>query len=316
MGLLRYHSIMRWPRPGLPLAIVLATAFAAMPLAQLPASDRDTLPKPKPRCERAAFRVLLDVGHSAEDPGARSARGVTEYEFNLRLTREIERSLKDAGFTQTVVLVSEGAAISSLISRMRRANAVPADLLVSIHHDSVPERFLEPWFSGGNPTRFSDRFRGHSIFVSFENSRAKDSLQFASLLGAELKARDLSYTPHYTERFMGGRQRELLDKQAGVYRFDKIFVLRTAQMPAVLFEAGMIVNRDEELVLTTQERQNTMALAATDAIDSFCAQRQATIRAATERRHRKIPRLGRTHTENAPTGARPAEEPATARLLR
>lgn len=314
MGLLRYHSIMRWPRPRLPLAIVLA--IAATPLAQSHASDQGALLKPKPRCERTAFRVLLDVGHSAEDPGARSARGVTEYEFNLRLTREIERSLKDSGFTQTVVLVSEGAAIPSLILRMRRANAVPADLFVSIHHDSVPERFLEPWFSGGNPTRFNDRFPGHSIFVSFENSRAKGSLQFASLLGAQLKARELSYTPHYTERFMGGRQRELLDKQAGVYRFDKLFVLRTARMPAVLFEAGMIVNRDEELVLTTQERQNTMALAATDAIDSFCAQRQAAIRAAAEPRNRKISRPGRTHTGSAPTAARPAEEPATARLLR
>ena len=36
-------------------------------------------------CNRDAFRVIVDVGHTAEAPGAKSARGVYEYEFNLRL---------------------------------------------------------------------------------------------------------------------------------------------------------------------------------------------------------------------------------------
>ena len=36
-------------------------------------------------CARSAFRVLIDVGHTATSPGADSARGVTEYEFNLKL---------------------------------------------------------------------------------------------------------------------------------------------------------------------------------------------------------------------------------------
>ena len=31
-------------------------------------------------CARSAFRVLIDVGHTATSPGADSARGVTEYD--------------------------------------------------------------------------------------------------------------------------------------------------------------------------------------------------------------------------------------------
>ena len=31
---------------------------------------------------RSTFRVLIDVGHTATSPGADSARGVPEYEFN------------------------------------------------------------------------------------------------------------------------------------------------------------------------------------------------------------------------------------------
>ena len=54
---------------------------------------------------------------------------------------------------------------------------------------------------------------------------------------------------------MGNRRRELLDAQAGVYRYDQLIVLKDTRMPAVLLEAGSIVNRDEELLLATPERQ-------------------------------------------------------------
>jgi N-acetylmuramoyl-L-alanine amidase len=49
-------------------------------------------------CARSAFRVLIDVGHTATSPGADSARGVPEYEFNLKLADVIAQSLHDAGF--------------------------------------------------------------------------------------------------------------------------------------------------------------------------------------------------------------------------
>ena len=57
-------------------------------------------------CARSAFRVLIDVGHTAASPGADSARGVPEYEFNLELADVIAQSLRDAGFDKTVRLVT------------------------------------------------------------------------------------------------------------------------------------------------------------------------------------------------------------------
>ena len=36
-------------------------------------------------CARSTFPVLIDVGHTVTSPGADSARGVPEYEFNLKL---------------------------------------------------------------------------------------------------------------------------------------------------------------------------------------------------------------------------------------
>jgi N-acetylmuramoyl-L-alanine amidase len=94
------------------------------------------------------------------------------------------------------------------------------------------------------------------------------------LLGNALKARGLTYTHHYTEKFMGHRQRQLLDAQAGVYRYDQLIVLKETRMPAVLLEAGSIVNRTEELLLATPERQALVGAAVVEAVDAFCAARR------------------------------------------
>jgi N-acetylmuramoyl-L-alanine amidase len=94
---------------------------------------------------------------------------------------------------------------------------------------------------------------------------------FGKLLGQQLKAQGMSYAPHYVEKFMGIRQRELVDANAGVYRFDNLVVLMSTTMPAVLFEAGSIINRDEEVLMGNPDHQATIASAVTTAVESFCA---------------------------------------------
>jgi N-acetylmuramoyl-L-alanine amidase len=235
-------------------------------------------------CDRAAFRVIVDVGHTLEASGARSARGVTEYQFNLALAKLIEQSLIDAGFGKTTLLVTNGPAMKSLFGRVAQANKSSADLLLSIHHDSVPDRLLEKWEFEGKARGFSDRFKGHSIFVSIENGDFKGSLGFAKLLGQQLKDRGLQYTRHYTDKIMGDRQRQLVDADAGVYRYDKLLVLQSTHMPAVLLEAGSVINRDEELVMGTPEHQALVTAAATDAVERFCASRRSRNPVAVERR--------------------------------
>jgi N-acetylmuramoyl-L-alanine amidase len=224
-------------------------------------------------CQRASFRVLLDVGHSAEVPGATSARGVPEYDFNLRLGQGIEKALLRAGFRSTQLLITPGPARAGLVARVERANAWPADLVISVHHDSVPEWFLETWTHAGKQARYSDRFAGHSLFVSFENAEARASLLFAQMLGREMKIKGLQYTPHYTLPAMDWKRRDLLDPDTGVYRFDQLVVLRDTKAPTVLLEAGSIINRDEELVMGSPERQAKVAAAVTDAVRLFCAAR-------------------------------------------
>jgi N-acetylmuramoyl-L-alanine amidase len=178
---------------------------------------------------------------------------VTEYAFNLRLARAIETALHAAGFDSTVLMITAQAPPVGLFRRAARANGLKADLFLAIHHDAVPDRLAETWQFAGHEQHFSDRFPGHSLFVSTDNANHAESLAFARLLGDALEARGLHYTRHYTEKLMGSRQRVLLDPKAGVYQYNQLIVLKETRMPAALLEAGSIVNRDEELLLATRD---------------------------------------------------------------
>ncbi len=222
------------------------------------------------KCDRSQFRVVLDVGHTVNAPGARSARGIPEYDFNLRLGEQIERRLIADGFTKTVLLITNGEARPSLFKRVATASELSADLFLSIHHDSVPDWLLEDWQFEGEISHFSDTFSGYSLFVSYENQEYDASLLFATLLGRQLKARGLHYARQYTESYMRQYQRELLDADIGIYRYDQLIVLKDAKMPSVLLEAGSIINRDEELQMNSPERRDLIGASVTAAVEEFC----------------------------------------------
>jgi N-acetylmuramoyl-L-alanine amidase len=233
--------------------------------------------RPKPpapeTCEPRKFRIILDVGHTSESQGATSARNDVEFGFNLHLARLIGERLMSSGFAATRVLVTEGKAKASLLKRVGTANAAHADFFLSIHHDSVPDKMLEEWEFEGAKSYFSDRFSGHSLFVSERNPRFGASFAFARLLGRELKDRGLQYATQYTLPLMGRYRHQLLDKDVGVYRYDGLVVLSQTNSAAVLLEAGSIINRDEEMAMNSPERQELIATAVSSAMREFCERR-------------------------------------------
>jgi N-acetylmuramoyl-L-alanine amidase len=222
------------------------------------------------KCDPSKFRIVLDVGHTADSEGATSARNVAEFVFNLRLAQRIEEKLKADGFPETKLLVTAGKGKPSLVKRVVAANELHADLFLSIHHDSVPNSLLENWEFKGKKSHFSDRFSGYSVFVSRNNPDFKTSLAFAELVGKEMKAQGLQYAQQYTQAIMGRYQHPLLNKETGVYSYDQLVVLRSTRMPAVLLEAGSIINRDEELKMDLPERRDIISNAVATAVKEFC----------------------------------------------
>jgi N-acetylmuramoyl-L-alanine amidase len=64
-------------------------------------------------CEPAEFPVAIDVGHDRARPGAMSARGVPEFEFNLVLARKILAMLRAAGFTRSFLIGEKRGAVET-----------------------------------------------------------------------------------------------------------------------------------------------------------------------------------------------------------
>jgi N-acetylmuramoyl-L-alanine amidase len=228
-------------------------------------------------CDPSKFRIVVDVGHTAESEGAISARNVAEYLFNLRLAQRVEEKLKSEGFPETKLLVTEGKARPSLVKRVAKANNLHANLFLSIHHDSVPDKLLENWEFEGKKSHFSDRFSGYSVYVSHDNPDFKTSLAFAELVAKEMKAQGLQYAQQYTQPIMGQYRHPILNKETGVYSYDHLVVLRSTQMPAVLLEAGSIINRDEELKMDSAEHRDIVSTAVATAVKQFCAARSAQV---------------------------------------
>ena len=224
----------------------------------------------KPKCDPAKFRLIVDVGHTRKSDGALSARNVPEYDFNLRLATRLVEKLKADGFTWTRLMITEGRARPSLGARVATANRSGAELFLSIHHDSVPDKFMENWEFEGKKSKYSDRFAGWGLFVSKDNADFDSSFAFAKMIGKRMRAHGFRFAEQYSQPIMGKYRHDLLDKNAGVYRYDHLVVLMKTHMPAVLLEAGSIINRDEELQVAGQERQDQTIGAVSAALKEYC----------------------------------------------
>lgn len=217
------------------------------------------------RVDRGNLVIALDIGHSIEVPGARSARGKPEYKFNFDMGKVLLSVLKERGYDKSFILDESGRNIE-LLERVKIASAAGSDLFISIHHDSVQPAYLSAWKVNGKIQYYSDRFSGYSLFYSGENRYPECSLVLARLIGQYMSAIGLSPTSHHAEP-IEGENREFVDPARGVYRFDQLAVLRSTTMPAVLVEFGIIVNRSDELTLGDQSYQLRVARSIVDALD-------------------------------------------------
>jgi N-acetylmuramoyl-L-alanine amidase len=175
--------------------------------------------------------IAVDVGHYHAEPGVISYSGTPEFEFNLRLSHEIKKELEGNGMR--VRMIGEKGNLVFLNHRTRAAQG--ADLFLSIHHDSAQARLH---------TR-REQFAGFSLFISRLNPQAQKSLACASAIGAELRAAGMTPSRYHADPVIG-ENRPFADELNGVHFYDNLGVGKTAKMPAVLVEAGVIINRQEE----------------------------------------------------------------------
>ena len=183
-------------------------------------------------CLAAGPDVALDIGHYLEEPGVISASGVSEFELNRKLAQAVAGVLGEDGVQ--VRLIGEDGLHASLTARTREARGTR--LFASIHHDSTRAKF--------QPVRDA-RFAGFSLWVSRQNRAAAASIACARHVADRMI--EAGFAPsHYHADPVFGEGRPVVDWQRGIFARDALAVLNTANSPAILIEAGVVVNPAEE----------------------------------------------------------------------
>jgi N-acetylmuramoyl-L-alanine amidase len=187
----------------------------------------------------AGPELALDIGHYLEEPGVISASGVTEFELNRKLAEAIASVLADHGVPTR--LIGADGLHASLGARTHEARGTR--LFASIHHDSTRAKF--------QPVR-DPRFAGFSLWVSRKNRESDASIACAGHVADKLI--EAGFTPsHYHADPELGESRPVIDWQRGIFARDALAVLNSAHSPAILIEAGVVVNPEEEAHLRRPE---------------------------------------------------------------
>ena len=102
-----------------------------------------------------------------------------------------------------------------------------------------------------------------------QHSKASDTQGLParpSAIGARMIKAGFKPSLYHADRDVG-ENRPFADKKNGVHYFDHLAVLRNAKMPALLFEAGVIINRAEELRMADPVVRQKIAAAVSGAIE-------------------------------------------------
>jgi N-acetylmuramoyl-L-alanine amidase len=212
--------------------------------------------------------VVLDPGHTPNRPGALGVRGMHEVGYNDHFTAMLADALKSSGYS--VIITREPDKNIDLLGRAAIANHAEPLLFLSIHHDSAQPKYLERITLSpaqeGYKTKKS--IAGYSIFTSKLNPAFAESYRFAEMLGDNLLALKRPPSLHHAEP-IEGEDRELLNRDLGIYRFDDLVVLKNTTAPAALLEVGVIVDEKDEAYIGDVHHQDILCKAIVAAIDAY-----------------------------------------------
>lgn len=214
----------------------------------------------------AAPLIVLDAGHNPGE-GATSVQGIKEVVYNDRFVAELAPALEQAGWRAT--LTRQPDQKLDLAARPALANRLNADVFLSIHHDSAQLKYLRAIDVGGvSAWETTQPIEGYSLFVSRENPQFKASLQLATRLGEALHALGRAPNLLHAEPIQG-ENHPLLNRDLGIYEYNRLAVLRHAKVPAVLLEVGVITDRADEARVTDAGHRRQMIGQIVQALASY-----------------------------------------------
>jgi N-acetylmuramoyl-L-alanine amidase len=228
-------------------------------------------PPPRPKL------IALDPGHGGRDPGALGVRGTQEKAVVWAIAGELRQQLL-AGGRYRVMLTRAGDSYVALRERVARAQALKADLFLSIHADSHPD----PGVRGASVYTLSEEAtdREAAALAARENRADKvvsgvplasqsdtvaKALVAMSQRGTVNDSCRLADTIVLTFGQNGVRLLPRTHRKAG------FAVLTSPDIPAALVELGYLSNVQDEKLLTVRQHQLALARALRASIDAHFA---------------------------------------------
>ena len=216
--------------------------------------------------------VVIDAGHGGRDPGATSVSGqVHEKDLTLILAQSLRDELVKRGRVR-VAMTRDDDRYLTLDDRAAVARRLNASLFVSIHIDSA----ANPLARGASVYSLSD------VASDAEAAAlaARENGNVGNPAGGSVDAMLADLAMQSQMSASADLAARLVNKAAGrvelrpnPHRFAAFHVLRRADTPAVLFEAGYLSNADDEVLLREPNERAKMVLALAQAIEADVAAR-------------------------------------------
>lgn len=222
---------------------------------------------------RPVHLVLLDPGHGGDDYGARAFR-LRESDLTLDLAMRTRDALLRRRPDIRVVLTRENDTFISLEQRTAMANAMGADLFVSIHLNAA----WEPVDHGGVTTFVLDTTNDRQAvrLAARENGTSTaDVTELERILAGLERGEQSAASSVLAERIhfatLSAGRRVIPHLHDRGVRSAMFYVLVGATMPAVLVEAAFLTRQDEANALRTEHYRDTLAGGIADGIARYAA---------------------------------------------
>lgn len=258
-------SIQPAPEPTPPPAPPAPQVKAPAPRAVVPPA------RTEPRTARNDIKIIvIDAGHGGKDPGAIGRSGMAEKDITLFVSLRL-RDLIIKRLGKGVLMTRDRDVFIELEDRAKFANAMGADLFVSIHVNSHPQRSTKgvEIYHFGEAT---DR-RALEVAARENGTPIKDTGIGWEYLVADLlttkkvqESLDLAWT---TKKAMITRLDDYYDVEDHGVKTAPFYVLRYTTMPSILAEIAFITNPTEERLMQSDAFLNRVAESIFDGIKSY-----------------------------------------------
>ena len=218
--------------------------------------------------------IVIDAGHGGQDPGAIGVGREREKDITLSAARILKKKLQDTG-RYSVSLTRDNDKYLKLYQRRAIAHQLDADLFISLHADSIRKSnvrgasiyTLSNKASDAQTAKLAARENQADLIAGVDLSH--EDKEVANIL-IDLAMRDtMNQSKFFANTVVGAMKNKGIRLLERPHRYAGFAVLKSPDIPSVLFEMGFMSNRNDINLLRSPQYQEKLASALVSSIDHY-----------------------------------------------